>query len=57
MDLAADQPVAARVFASFDANTAAGGLAEVTGDYRALTASDPQPFEHWLKANADRLAG
>ncbi|MBI5276490.1 MAG: SDR family oxidoreductase [Burkholderiales bacterium] len=47
------QPIA-RVVASFDANTAAGGLADVTGDYRALTGVEPQSFEAWVAAS--RLA-
>lgn len=46
----------AQVFASFDINTAAGRVATVTGDYRALTGIDPQPFEAWLSANAQALA-
>jgi len=46
----------ARVFASFDANTAAGRVATVTGDYRALTGQEPQPFEDWLVQNAGALA-
>lgn len=46
----------ARMFASFDANTAQGGLADVTGDYRKLTGAEPQSFEAWLKANQTALA-
>lgn len=46
----------ARLFASFDDNTAKGGLSGVTGDYKALTGVDPQPFEPWVKANAVALA-
>lgn len=46
----------AQVFASFDTNTAAGRIAEITGDYKALTGVDPQPFETWLAANAAALA-
>jgi NAD(P)H dehydrogenase (quinone) len=46
----------ARLFASFDANTAQGGLAGVTGDYKALTGLDPQRFEDWVKANGAALA-
>ena len=50
----------ARFIASLDANTAAGGLADVTGDFTALTGVNPLPFEQWLKANktafADSLA-
>ena len=41
----------ARVFASFDTNTAEGGLSDVTGDYRKLTGVDPQSFEDWLSNN------
>lgn len=48
------EPVA-QVFASFDANIAAGGLAEVTGDYRALTGRAPRGFEDWLAQNATAL--
>ena len=47
----------ARLFASFDDNTAKGGLAGITGDYKALTGLDPQPFEPWITANAAALAG
>ena len=46
----------AQVFASFDTNTAAGRVATVTGDYRALTGRDPRPFEDWLAENAPALA-
>ena len=46
------EPIA-RIFASFDANTAQGGLAGVTDDYKALTNSEPQAFEDWVKANAE----
>jgi NAD(P)H dehydrogenase (quinone) len=46
----------ARVFASFDANIAQGGLADVTGDYKALTGVAPQSFENWLAANKAKLA-
>ena len=38
----------ARMIASFDANTAAGQLADVTGDFTKLTGVQPQPFEEWL---------
>lgn len=44
------QPVAA-IFASFDTNTAAGGVAKVTGDYKKITGSEPQSFSAWLQAN------
>lgn len=46
----------ARVFASFDANTAQGGLADVTGDYKTLTGAEPRGFEDWLMANKAALA-
>jgi NAD(P)H dehydrogenase (quinone) len=42
----------ARLFASFDTNTAAGGVADVTGDFTALTGVDPLPLQKWLAANA-----
>jgi len=41
----------ARMFASFDTNTAAGRVAEVSGDFRRITGRDPQPFGEWLAAN------
>lgn len=47
----------ARVFASFDANTAQGGLGPVTSDYKTLTGVEAQAFEPWVKANAKALAG
>lgn len=50
------EPLAA-VFASFDTNTAAGRVAEVTGDYQNLTGVAPQPFSAWLGANAGALTG
>lgn len=46
----------ARMFASFDTNTAQGGLADITGDYRILTGAEPQGFEDWLAANKATLA-
>ena len=46
----------ARLFASFDVNTAQGGLSGVTGDYKALTGRDPTRFEDWVKTNATALA-
>lgn len=49
------EPVA-RVFASFDENTAKGGFGEVTGDFKALTGRDPQPFEAWLEAHKGEIA-
>ncbi|MDP2679133.1 MAG: SDR family oxidoreductase [Rhodoferax sp.] len=48
------EPLAA-VFASFDTNTAAGRVAEVTEDYQKLTGVAQQPFVHWLTANASTL--
>lgn len=48
---------AAKLFASFDTNTAAGGLSTVNGDYKALTGVDPAPIEDWIAANASALAG
>ena len=47
----------ARVFASFDTNTAEGHVAATTGDYKALTGLDPQPFATWLQANTGALEG
>jgi len=49
------EPLAA-VFASFDTNTAAGRVAEVTRDFQTLTGMAPQPFSSWLAANAAALA-
>ena len=40
----------ARMIASFDANTAAGQLGDVIGDFKKLTGVEPQPFEEWLKS-------
>jgi NAD(P)H dehydrogenase (quinone) len=47
----------ARVFASFDTNTAAGHVAEVSGDFRRITGRDPQRFDDWLAANKKLFAG
>lgn len=44
----------ARVIASFDANTAAGQLAIVTGDFKQLTGVDPLPFEEWLASPSNQ---
>ena len=44
------EPIA-RVFASFDTNTAAGRVADVTADYRKLTGNDNTPFNSWLANN------
>ena len=49
------EPIA-RVFASFDTNTAQGGLADVSGDYRKMTGVEPQSFEAWLSENQAVLA-
>ncbi|WAC27664.1 SDR family oxidoreductase [Ancylobacter sp. SL191] len=46
----------ARVFASFDSNTAAGRVAEITGDFARLTGRQPRPFAEWLAANTPALA-
>ena len=42
----------AKLFASFDVNTAQGGLEGTSADFKALTGVEPQSFEDWLKANA-----
>ena len=47
----------ARLFTSFDVNTANGGLSGVTQDFRKLTGKDPVRFADWLKANAAAFAG
>lgn len=49
------EPIA-RVLASFDTNTAQGGLADVTGDYRKLTGLEPEFFEVWLSNNKSVFA-
>ena len=49
--------VIARVFASFDTNTAAGRVADVTGDYRKLTSNDNTPFTSWLAKNKQAFLG
>ena len=46
----------ARVFASFDTNTAAGRVAEVTTDFQRITGREQQPFRSWLDANKAALA-
>ena len=48
-------PQLAEVFASFDTNTAAGRVAQVTGDFEALTGRKPQSFDDWLVHKADAL--
>ncbi len=45
------EPVA-RLFASFDDNTAKGGLGNITGDFKKITGQEPASFESWLKANS-----
>ncbi len=46
---------AAREIASFDANTAAGGFSNATGDYKAITGREPQRLDDWCTANRDEL--
>ena len=46
----------AKMFASFDANTALGKLDGNADDFKALTGVAPVPFEQWLKNNAAALA-
>jgi len=50
------EPVA-RVFGSFDTNTAQGGLSGVSGDYRKLTSNDNTPFTSWLAKNKQAFLG
>ncbi|MFN3718604.1 MAG: SDR family oxidoreductase [Rhizobium rhizophilum] len=45
------EPVA-RVFASIDTMIGIGGLATITGDFKALTGAEPQPFEAWVESQA-----
>jgi NAD(P)H dehydrogenase (quinone) len=45
----------ARLFASFDANIAQGGLDGTDEDYKALTQHEPTSFETWLKENVKAL--
>lgn len=45
----------AAVYASFDANTAAGRIARVSDDFRALTGREPERYRDWLQANRDSL--
>lgn len=47
----------AHVFASFDTNTAAGRVAEVTGDYQRITGELPQSFDAWLAAHRSGFSG
>jgi NAD(P)H dehydrogenase (quinone) len=50
------EPLAA-VFASFDTNTAAGRVADLTSDFQKLTGKTPLPFAQWLEANKAAFAG
>ncbi len=45
----------AEVMASFDTNTKAGRVAEISGDFQELTGAAPQKFGDWLKANRRAL--
>lgn len=47
----------ARVLASFDTNTAAGRVGQVTGDFRQLTGRAPQRLADWAQANRSALLG
>nr|WP_284701222.1 SDR family oxidoreductase [Rhodoplanes tepidamans] len=49
------EPVA-RVFASFDANTAAGKFETVTNDFFEITGTQPQSFDAWLAENKGMFA-
>ncbi|MDE2445814.1 MAG: SDR family oxidoreductase [Alphaproteobacteria bacterium] len=42
----------ARMFASFDVNTAQGGLSGSPAAFKTLTGVEPQSFEAWLSKNA-----
>jgi len=46
----------ARVFASFDTNTAAGRVATVSGDFAHVTGTEPQSFDAWLDVNRSAFA-
>jgi NAD(P)H dehydrogenase (quinone) len=50
-------PPLAAVFASFDTNTAAGRVAQLTGDFQKLTGKAPLPFAQWLQANKAAFTG
>lgn len=50
------EPVA-RIYASFDTNTAAGRTAAVTGDLQRLTGTAPQRFDAWLQQNLAAFKG
>ena len=45
----------AEMWGSFDRNTAAGQVGEVTEDLQRLTGEAPMTFEAWLDANRNRL--
>lgn len=47
----------ARLFASFDANTAQGGLSGNSSDYKKLTSNDNTPFAAWLAKNKQAFLG
>jgi NAD(P)H dehydrogenase (quinone) len=46
----------ATVFASFDSNTQAGGVAEITDDFKKLTSRAPGLYKDWLLANQAAIA-
>ncbi|HWU02883.1 MAG TPA: SDR family oxidoreductase [Novosphingobium sp.] len=46
----------ARIFASFDTNTAAGRVETVTGDFEQITGRKPQTLAEWASANTQALA-
>ena len=46
----------AKMFASFDANTAQGGLIGNSADFKTLTGIEPQRFTDWLKKNLAAFA-
>ncbi len=48
------EPVA-RVYASIDTMIGNGGLAKITGDFKALTGREPQSFEAWVESQAGVL--
>lgn len=50
------EPVA-RVFASVDTMIGHGGLAKITGDFKALTGIEPQSFEAWVESQAPVFKG
>ena len=46
----------AKMFASFDVNTAQGGLEGTSADFKMLAGVEPQSFEDWLKNNVGALS-